>query len=150
MNSFCERSGIIISNADWRWWSRPLKLQVAKESSAGRWGIVSLWPRVDFFIRKGFTSESLWICQLRKVNLCFMTVLLRTFPSIVFHNHNLRTTSLLSKSLYQKATPLTKVAMNSTTASYDNTAGSSPKQMGFIQELKLNDGNQIPMVIICP
>jgi hypothetical protein len=79
-----------------------------------------------------------------------MTVLLRTLRLTTS-----RTCRPLSHSinLFQRATSRTKVAMNSTTASYqsshsqeDGNAGTSPKQMGAIQNLKLNDGNEIPMV----
>jgi len=36
--------------------------------------------------------------------------------------------------------------MNSTTSEFQATAGVAPKEMVQVQHLKLNDGNEIPMV----
>jgi len=77
-----------------------------------------------------------------------MTVLLRTLRSTTFHTY--RSFSTTSKGLYQKSIPL---SLNSTTAAFqnphshtNNKAGTSPKQMAAIQNLKLNDGNEIPLL----
>lgn len=63
----------------------------------------------------------------------------------------IRSLSVPSKRFF-RATPL---SMNSTTAAYQTSFGAegnlgiAPKQMSQIQNLKLNDGNEIPMVFIC-
>lgn len=54
--------------------------------------------------------------------------------------HPLRITFQLSHRSYSKP------AMNSTTSEFQATAGVAPKEMVQVQHLKLNDGNEFPMV----
>ena len=63
----------------------------------------------------------------------------------------IRTLAVSTKRLYHSSTPRN---MNSTTAAYQTSFGAegnlgvAPKQMAQIQNLQLNDGNEIPMVLI--
>jgi len=76
-----------------------------------------------------------------------MTIALRAFR-LTTSSSSIRTLPTLSRHFLQ----LAPLVMNSGTASYQTSFGAegnlgiAPKQMSQLQNLKLNDGNEIPMV----